>query len=365
VAAAGDQGKAARSGADSASDSAGLRQEGDPTFHTGGNQMDLTTRYLGLTLRNPFVPSASPLSRDLDTARRLEDSGASALIMYSLFEEVVSTETLPEQASREGGVPGTRGDFPGELDRYLEQVAALKATLEIPVIASLNGITLGSWIERAREIGEAGADAIELNAYYVAADMDENSADVERRYLDLLHELRQHIDLPVNMKLSPFFSSLAHMARKLDEAGADGISLFNRFYQPDIDIDTLRLAPVLYHSESHEALLEMRWIAILFGRTEMSLGATGGILAPEDVVKLLLAGADVVHLCSALLRHGPEHLTVLIDGLIAWMEQQEFEDLDLVRGRVSQMAVADPAGFERTQYVNVLDTHSHRGSRRT
>ena len=335
--------------------------------------MDLTTRYLGLELKNPFVPSASPLSRDLDTARRLEDSGASALIMHSLFEEVVSTETPPAydaahspglQTPGDTGIPGVHRDFPGELDRYLEQVAALKATLEIPVIASLNGITLGSWIDRAREIGEAGADAMELNVYYVAADMDENSADVERRYLDLLHELRQHVDLPVNMKLSPFFSSLAHMARKLDEAGADGISLFNRFYQPDIDIDTLRLAPTLYPSESHEALLEMRWIAILFGRTEMSLGATGGILTPEDVVKLLLAGADVVHLCSALLRHGPEHLTVLIDGLIAWMEQQEFEDLDLVRGRVSQMAVADPAGFERTQYVNVLDTHSHRGSRR-
>jgi dihydroorotate dehydrogenase (fumarate) len=331
--------------------------------------MDLSTRYLGLTLKNPLVPSASPLSRSMDHARRLEDAGASALIMYSLFEEVVTAETeamarLLEQPDHGAGEAGSflpeHQDFPGELDRYLEQVAALKASLEIPVIASLNGVTLGGWIDQAKEVAAAGADAIELNVYYVAADLEEAGADVERRYLDLLHELKKHIKLPINIKLSPFFSSIAHMVKKLDEAGADGVALFNRFYQPDIDIKTLRLAPSLHPSASHEALLAMRWIAILFGRTELSLGATGGIHTADDAIKLLLAGADVVHLCSALLQHGPEHLRTVLNGLTAWMEEQGFEDIDLVRGRVSQMAVVDPAEFERANYINVLDSHSHR-----
>ena len=328
--------------------------------------MDLTTRYLGLTLKNPFVPSASPLSRSLDRARQLEDAGASALIMYSLFEEVVTAESastarfLDHTDPQKEGPASAHPDFPADLDRYLEQVAALKASLDIPVIASLNGVTLGGWIDHAREIQDAGADAIELNAYYVAADMDENGADVERRYLDLLHELRRDVSLPINMKLSPFFSSIAHMVRKLDEAGANGIALFNRFYQPDIDTGSLRLVPSLYPSASAESLLAMRWIAILFGRTELSLGATGGIHTPEDAIKLLLAGTDVVHLCSSLLEHGPEHLTTIMDGLTAWMDSQGFDDIDLVRGRVSQMAVADPAEFERASYINVLDSHSHR-----
>jgi len=331
--------------------------------------MDLTTRYLGLDLKNPFVPSASPLSRSLEHAKRLEDSGASALIMYSLFEEVVSAETesmvrfLHHQETGFGEADSflpSHEDFPGELDRYLEQVAALKASLDIPVIASLNGVTLGGWIDHAKEIQDAGADAIELNVYYVAGNIDEAGADVERRYLDLLHELKKHISIPINMKLSPSFSSIAHMVKKLDEAGADGVSLFNRFYQPDINIDTLRLVPSLHPSASHEALLAMRWIAILYGRTELSLGATSGIHTSEDAIKLLLAGADVVHLCSSLLQHGPEHLKTVIDGLTVWMEDQGFDDIDLVRGRVSQMAVANPAEFERANYINVLDSHSHR-----
>lgn len=331
--------------------------------------MDLTTRYLGLTLKNPLVPSASPLSRSLDHAKRLEDAGAGALIMYSLFEEVVSAESesmvrfLHHQETGFGEADSflpDHQDFPGELDRYLEQVAALKASLDIPVIASLNGVTLGGWTDHAKEIAEAGADAIELNVYYVAADLEEAGADVERRYLDLLHELKKHIELPINMKLSPFFSSIAHMVKKLDEAGADGVALFNRFYQPDINTDSLRLVPSLHPSASHEALLAMRWIAILFGRTELSLGATGGIHTSDDAIKLLLAGADVVHLCSALLQHGPDYLKTVLDGLTAWMSAQGFDDIDLVRGRVSQMAVANPAEFERANYINVLDSHSHR-----
>jgi len=331
--------------------------------------MDLTTRYLGLELKNPFVPSASPLSRSLDHARQLEDAGAAALIMYSLFEEVITAETesmvrfLHHQETGFGEADSflpSHDDFPGELDRYLEQIAALKASVDIPVIPSLNGVTLGGWVEHAKEMQDAGADAIELNVYYVAAKLDEAGSDVERRYLDLLHEIKKHISIPVNMKLSPSFSSVAHMVKKIDEAGADGVSLFNRFYQPDINIDNLRLVPSLHPSASHEALIAMRWIAILCGRTELSLGATGGIHSAEDAIKLLLAGADVVHLCSALLQHGPAHLGTVIDGLTSWMDEQGFEDIDLVRGRVSQMAVADPAEFERANYINVLDSHSHR-----
>ena len=323
--------------------------------------MDLTTPYLGLTLKNPLVPAASPLSRSLDQARQLEDAGAGALIMYSLFEEVVAAEreSLLRVGHRSDMDPGTAGDFPGELDQYLEQVAALKASLEIPVIASLNGITPGGWIEHAREIEDAGADAIELNVYYVAADITETGADVERRYLDLVHAVKENIRVPINVKLSPAFSSVAHMVSKLDEAGADGVSLFNRFYQSDIDTKTLRLVPTLHPSTSNDALLAMRWIAILYSRTELSLGATGGVHTADDVVKFLLAGADVVHLCTSLLQQGPDHLTTVLDGLVAWMERQEYDDLDLMRGRVSQLAVADPAEFERANYVNVIDKHSH------
>lgn len=329
--------------------------------------MHLTTQWLGLELKNPFVPSASPLSRSLDAAKQLEDAGAAAIVMYSLFEEAVRAEEegmarfLHEQdtghAEAESYLPSHQ-DFPGELDRYLEQVAAMKASLEIPVIASLNGVTASGWMTHAKEVADAGADALELNAYYVAGDVWEEGHYVEQRYVTLLKELREHVSIPVNMKLSPFFSSIGNMVKKLEAAGVSGVSLFNRFYQPDIHVDGMRLQHTLTPTRSSDILLAMRWIAILHGRVECSLGATGGVHTTEDAIKLLLAGTDVVHLCYALLEQGPALLTKLQNELGAWMEQQGFEQLGDFRGRLSQISVLDPSDYERLNYIRVLDSYS-------
>ena len=329
--------------------------------------MDLTTKYLGLTLKNPLVPSASPLSRSVEMARELEDAGASALIMYSIFEEALTAETenaarfLSNQhtgfAEADSFLPDFH-DYEHGLEVYLNNLRRLKEALEIPVIASLNGVTPGGWIEHGRELEQAGADALELNVYYIAADIAQSGGQVETRYLDLLRELKQHIAIPINMKLSPSFSSLGHFVTQLEAAGAQGVALFNRFYQPDINIDSLRLQPSLHPSTSAEALIAMRWIALLYGRTGLSLGATGGIHTPEDGIKLLLAGADVVHLCSVLLTKGPAHLRHILNGLEDWMEEQGFETVEELRGRVSALAVPNPAELERANYVNILDSYS-------
>jgi dihydroorotate dehydrogenase (fumarate) len=327
--------------------------------------MDLTTQYLGMQLKNPLVPSASPLSRSIDDARRMEDAGASAIIMYSLFEEAVTAEEetmvrfLHHQetgfAEADSFLPN-HYDFSNGQERYLENLQALKQALEIPVIASLNGTTPGGWIAHAREMERAGADALELNIYQVAANIEVSGSEIEQRYTELLKLLKQQVALPVNMKLSPAFSSLANMVKQLELAGAGGVSLFNRFYQPDINIDNMRLSASLHTSTSAEALLAMRWIAILHGRTQLSLGATGGVHTPEDAIKLLLAGADVVHLCSLLLEQGPRAIKHIISGIETWMEEQGFESIEAFRGRVSQISVADPSAFERVNYVNIIDS---------
>ena len=328
--------------------------------------MTLTTKWLGLELKNPFVPSASPLSRSLDTAKQLEDAGASAIVMFSLFEEAVRSEEegmtrfLHHQETGHAEAASylpSHQDFPGELDRYLEQVASLKASLEIPVIASLNGVTASGWMTHAKEVEEAGADALELNTYYVAGDIWEEGHYVEQRYMTLLKELRGHVGIPINMKLSPFFSSIGNMIKKLEAAGVGGVSLFNRFYQPDIHIDGLRLQHALTPTRSSDALLAMRWIAILHGRVDCSLGATGGVHTYEDAIKLLLAGTDVVHLCYALLQKGPAYLTRLIEETEEWMEQQGFEQLEDFRGRLSQLSVLDPSDYERLNYIRVLGSY--------
>nr|VFK04643.1 MAG: dihydroorotate dehydrogenase (fumarate) [Candidatus Kentron sp. H]VFK05331.1 MAG: dihydroorotate dehydrogenase (fumarate) [Candidatus Kentron sp. H]VFK08617.1 MAG: dihydroorotate dehydrogenase (fumarate) [Candidatus Kentron sp. H] len=326
--------------------------------------MNLTTKYLGIKIKNPLVPSASPLSRSLDTARALEDAGAAAIILSSLFEEAIVAEEetlvhfLHHQdtgfGEAESFLPAL-DEFVSGLDRYLEHLATLKRSLEIPVIASLNGITPGGWIRHARALEGAGADALELNAYYVAADPGQSGTEVEQRYLALLRNLEEHIAIPVNMKLSPSFSSVSHMVSQVEKAGADGVALFNRFYQPDINIDSMRLVSSLSPSCSTDALLAMRWIAILYGRTNLSLGATGGVHTAEDAIKLLLAGADVVHLCSALLAHGPEYLGKVLKGIESWMEERGFDSIEQMRGRVSQRTVANPAEFERANYIKVLD----------
>jgi dihydroorotate dehydrogenase (fumarate) len=331
--------------------------------------MDLTTKYLGFDLKNPIVPSASPLSKSVEQAKKLEDAGAAALIMYSLFEEAITAETegmnrfLHQQdtgfAEADDGFLPDWQDFSTGSEQYLNNLRQLKESLDIPVIASLNGVTPSGWVEHGRELEQAGADALELNVYYVAADIDQPGTAVEERYLEILGNLKNSISIPINMKLSPSFSSVGNMVQRLAAAGADGVALFNRFYQPDINIDSLRLQPSLHPSTSAESLLAMRWIAILYGRIDnLSLGATSGIHTADDAIKLLLAGADVVHLCSTLLKHGAAQTGVVLKGIETWMEEQSFESLEDVRGRVSALAVPNPADFERANYVNIIDSYS-------
>lgn len=326
--------------------------------------MDLSTRYLGLELANPFVPSASPLSRSLSTARALEDAGAPALVMYSLFEEELRGKQNPFLADQELGyseadsflpVDGDSGDA---LDDYLEQIRQLKRTLSIPVIASLNGVSLTGWVENGKLLQEAGADALELNLYRIAAEQTVNSEEIELCYLTLFKQLRAQVDLPITVKLSPFFSALGNFVKQLEEVGANGVSMFNRFYQPDIDIDTLRVAPTLHLSKPHDSLLSMRWLGILYGRTKLSLAATGGIHTAEDAIKMLLAGADITHLCSALLLHGPKHLTRIRKGVEKWLDDSPYDSIEQIKGVLSHSQIRDPAAYERASYVSILGGYS-------
>ncbi|HKJ71755.1 MAG TPA: dihydroorotate dehydrogenase-like protein [Gammaproteobacteria bacterium] len=336
--------------------------------------MDLRTSYLGLNLHSPLVPSASPLSRDLDMARRLEDAGAGALVMHSLFEEELRREEeqmarfLDHQAlghaEAESFLPAPV-NYTSTLEEYLEHLAALKRSLAIPVIASLNGISHAGWIEHGRELQDAGADALELNVYYVAADLTEDGAAVEDRYVELLRALRGAVDIPITVKLSSQFSAPGHLIQRLEAAGADGVALFNRFYQPDIDLETLQVVPHLQLSTSAESRLRVRWIAILYGRVNLSLAATGGVHTAEDALKVLLAGADVAHLCSALLHHGPEQLRLIEADMVRWLEEHEYDSVSQLKGSVSHQHAPDPAGFERANYLQVLDSYSPaRGVRR-
>ncbi|MGF1644159.1 MAG: dihydroorotate dehydrogenase-like protein [Thiotrichales bacterium] len=326
--------------------------------------VDLSTDYLGLRLKNPLVPSASPLSRSVSDARRLEDAGAAAIVMYSLFEEEVRAEeaTLDRFVIHESlGHAEAQGFMPmhpryqSGIDAYLEQILGLKSALEIPIVASLNGVTPGGWIELGRELAQAGADALELNVYYVAGDIEQTSVEVERRYLELLHALRQTVNLPIAIKLSPYFSSLPHLVRQLEQAGANGVALFNRFFQPDIDLDALALIDELQLSDSCDALLTLRWIALLHGRTPLTLAATGGVHTTADALKMLLAGADVVHLASALLRHGPTRLTAILRGIEQWMRERDYASVRQLRGSLSQRNQADPSAFARASYLRLLD----------
>ena len=332
--------------------------------------MDFTSKFLGLTLKNPLVPSASPLSHSIDMARQLEDAGAAALVMYSLFEEAVSREEesmvhfLHHQEIGFGEAQDflpAHIDFDNALDLYLENLRQLKQALDIPVVASLNGITPGGWIEHATTLEKEGADALELNVYYLPNNVETSSDEVERRYLELLTELRGKVKIPINMKLSPYFSALGHTIKAIEAAGANGVALFNRFYQPDIDIDSLRLNHRLHLSSSAEHLLSMHWIAILHGHTDLTLGATSVVHNTEDALKMLLAGADVVHLCSALLKRGPVVLGEILAGMEAWMEEKGFESIEEFQGMMSQRSVADPGVYERINYMKSLDSFGWKG----
>jgi dihydroorotate dehydrogenase (fumarate) len=329
--------------------------------------VDLTTNYIGLKLANPLVPSASPLSKDVDSAKRLEDAGASAVVMYSLFEEKIEAEERQMERffynqSIGHGEADSFHPMPDNIqtyqEHYLEQLQKLKGALGIPVIASLNGTSLSGWVEYGKQMQQAGADALELNIYHLAANAEESGDDVENRYLDILRELKRHVDLPIIMKLSSQFSSPIHFAKRLEAAGANGIALFNRFYQPDIDLETRDVLPKLELSSSSDALLRIRWTALLYGRTQLSLAVTGGFHETPDVLKALLAGADVVHLCSVLLKQGVGRLTEILAELELWLIEHEYESISQLKGSVSRQHAIDPSAYERANYVQVLDNYS-------
>jgi dihydroorotate dehydrogenase (fumarate) len=328
--------------------------------------IDLSTEYLGLKLANPLVPSSSPLTGDLDTARQLEDAGASALVLPSLFEEAIEHEQKELERFVHSQALGSYEaqsyqpipeEYDSELDNYLSRIEQFKSSLDIPVIASLNGISTSGWIDTGKELQQAGADALELNVYYIAGDPGISGVDVENRYLQLLTDLREHISIPVTMKLSSQFSSVANMVSRLQQAGAQGVSLFNRFYQPDIDLESLHIKPSLELSSSMESLLRIRWIALIRGRVDLSIAATGGFHQREDIVKALLVGADVTHLCSVLLRKGPDHIAVLKQQLEHWLQEHEYESVEQMKGSVSQSCAINPAALEHSNYMHVIKSY--------
>jgi len=329
--------------------------------------MDLTTNYLGLKLRTPLVVSASPLSEEIDNIKRMADAGASAVVLYSIFEEQLRQDRLELNRNLENGTNSfaealTYFPEPKEFrlgpEEYLKHIAAAKKATNIPIIASLNGSSNGGWTSYAKQIQQAGADALELNIYYIPTDLRLTGTEVELTYLEILKEVKAAVKIPVAVKLSPFFSNFANMAKRLDDAGADGLVLFNRFYQPDIDLDTLEVKPNILLSTPMAMRVPLRWIAILYGRLKCSLAATSGIHRASDVLKMLMAGADVTMLCSTLIRHGVGHIKVIENDLVAWMEEHEYESVTQLKGSLSQKNCPAPSTFERAQYMRAISTYS-------
>ena len=329
---------------------------------------DLSTTYLGLKLRSPLVVSASPLSRDLDGIRRLEEAGASAVVLYSLFEEQMRQEEVDLNYHLTAGTESfaesltyfpQASEFHTGPEGYLKHIRKAKAAVKIPVIASLNGSTLGGWTKFAAEIERAGADAIECNVYYIPTDPTVSAAHIEQTYLDILQAVKAIVTIPVAIKLSPFFSNLSNMAHRLDEAGADALVLFNRFYQPDIDLEELEIRPNVLLSTPQALRLPLTWIGILHGRVKASLAATGGVHAAEDAVKLLMVGANVTMMCSSLIRHGIDHLRHVERELRDWMEAHEYESVAQMQGSMSQIKCSDPGAFERAQYMRAVKGMQH------
>jgi len=327
--------------------------------------MNLTTTYLGFTLPHPLMPGASPLVDDLDTVRRLEDAGAAAIVMHSLFEEQLAREQvatarfldLPAESSPEASsyLPAPESFALGP-EQYLEQLHRIKRAVAVPVIASLNGTTDGGWLTYAHLLEQAGADALELNVYALATDLDESGESLERRTVRMVWAVKRAVEIPLAIKLSPFYTSLAHLAHRLEEHGADGLVLFNRFYQPDIDVEALEVVPTLHLSDSSELLLRLRWLAILSGRVRPSLAATGGVHTAVDAVKAVMAGAHAVQVVSELLHRGPERLASLRDELARWLEEHGYGSLAEARGSMSLLRCPDPAAHERANYMQILQS---------
>lgn len=322
--------------------------------------MDLTTDYLGMTLKNPFVPSSTPLTKSITSARQLEDFGAPALIMHSIFQEEIEQSAQPQPEARTLGrlLRGKQSTVvtTAAADHYLELLRQMKSSLDIPVVASMNGTSVGKWLEFSKHLEMAGADALEINVYYVAADITEPAECVEQRLIDVIKELKVHLTIPLNVKLSPYFSSVGHLIKRLEKEGVQGISLFNRFYQPNIDLETQQISGSLELSMTGDALLAMRWIAILYGRTSLSIAATGGIHFAEDALKAILCGADVTHLGSTLLANGPQHLERIAQSTEKWLEQHNYKSVRELKGVLSQQHADDPAVFERGYYIRLLNS---------
>jgi dihydroorotate dehydrogenase (fumarate) len=325
--------------------------------------IDLSTTYLGLRLKNPLVHSASPLSESLDNMKRLEDAGCSAIVMHSLFEEQITNESRQldhylsygEQSYAEAlsYFPEAESYRVGP-EEYLSRIARAKGSLGIPVIGSLNGVSRGGWVDYARRIQQAGADAIELNIYMLPTDLDLVGSDVEQMYIDTVSAVREEVTIPLAVKVSPFFSAMAHMARLLKDAGADGLVLFNRFYQPDFDLEELAVVPHLVLSTSDELRLPLRWVAILYGRIDVDFAITSGVHRGEDVIKGVMAGARVTMMTSAILRHGIGHANTVLDEVRQWMDAHEYSSITQMCGSMSQQNVVERAAFERANYMKTL-----------
>ena len=329
--------------------------------------MDLSTRYLGLNLRSPLVPSASPLSDEVDGIKRMEDSGAAAVVLHSLFEEQL---TLEQESLQHHLTFGT-DSFPEALtffpmpqefrsgpDEYLNHIRKAKESVKIPIIASLNGSSIGGWIEHAKKIQQAGADALELNVYFIPTDMDRDCIEIEQIYLDIVQAVKAAVSIPIALKMSPFFSNLANVAKRLEDTGVNGLVLFNRFYQPDVDLETMEVRPNINLSTPQALRLPMRWIAILYGKIKADMAATSGIHTAEDVIKMLAVGADVTMLCSVLLQKGIGQIRNIETEVCEWMEEHDYQDLRQLQGSMSQKYCSDPAAFERAQYMKAIISYN-------
>ena len=333
---------------------------------------DLSTTYLGLKLKNPLVVSASPLCEEIGNIRRMEDAGAAAVVLHSLFEEQIALESRDLDRSLSAGTESFAESltyFPDMTsynlgpEGYLEHIRKAKAAVSIPIIGSLNGVSTGGWIEYAKKIEAAGADALELNIFHLPTDPEMTGEEVERMYCDLAAHVKASVRIPLAVKLSLYFSSMVNMARRLDQAGVNALVLFNRFYQPDFDLENLEVVPNLILSSSYEFLLRLHWVAILYGHVRADLGVTGGVHTALDVLKAMMAGARVAMMTSALLKHGIEHLAKVRSDLVAWMEEHEYESVRQMQGSMSQQSVADPAAFVRANYVRVLSSYALRPPR--
>jgi len=328
--------------------------------------MDITTSYLGFKLKSPIVPSAGPLSEDVSKIKEMEDAGAGAVVLHSLFEEQLEHDEL--ELDHHTSTPAesyaeATSFFPEPFEyklgpeEYLEHVRKAKEAVDMPVIASVNGKSLGGWIDYAKKIEEAGADALELNIYQLATDIEKKGEEIEKKYVHIVRRVRSEINIPIAVKMHPFFSSVANIANELSEAGANGLVLFNRFYQPDINLETLEVEPNVLLSTPMAMRLPLRWIAVLHGRIEADLAATSGIYSGEDVIKMILAGANVTQVLSCLLKFGIGHIADIISNLEKWMEEKEYESVEQMRGSMSYMNVDDPSKFERANYMKVLHSY--------